>query len=557
MNVLPSSRNLSRYREIVSVLARHGFGWLLADTNLRGLLPLTQRLGRSDDVDPRNQAGHLRRALEELGTTFIKLGQVLSTRPDLLPPNYIAELSKLQEAAPPVPYEQIVAVFEAEMGARPEDVFTEFDPDPLAAASIGQVHAARLANGDDVVVKIQRPGVTVQVERDLNIFVELANLAARYSDQSQNYDLVGLADEFAFNLRCELNYVREGQNADRFREAFAGDPGIYIPTVYWDQTTERVIVLEQLRGLRINDLPALKAEGLDHQEIAANSVRLMLEEMFVHGFFHADPHPGNLYVLEDGRIGMMDFGMLGRLDQKLQESLTRLFVALSKGNSERVVDEFLATGITQGEVNRAVLKRDVDHLIACYIHRTAEELAAAQLFSEITALARRHHLRLPSDLMLMARVMAISEGIGLQLDPEFQFIPFARPYLEQFWLQRRSSRQMGEKMIEGIIDLTDFGLDLPRHLRRMVTQLEQGRLGAQVEIEGVDRYLGEMQRMVNRLSLTVLVGALIVGLSQFMHMVTPEGFIEQYASRFFGFSFLAAMVLGVWLLISLIRSGRS
>lgn len=554
--MIPSTRNLSRYREIASVLARHGFGWLLADSNLRDLLPLTQRLGSPDGVEPENQATHLRQAFEELGTTFIKLGQVLSTRPDLLPPDYIAELSKLQEAAPPVPYEQVAAVFEAEMGARPEDVFAEFDPDPLASASIGQVHTARLPNGDDVVVKIQRPGVAAKVERDLDALHELANLVARYSSIGQDYDVVGLADEFAFNLRCELSYVREGQNADRFRQAFAGDPDVYIPDVYWDYTTERVIVLQRLRGIRINDLPALEGAGLDRKEIAANSVRLMLEEMFVHGFFHADPHPGNFYVLDDGRIGMLDFGMLGRLDQKLQESLTRLFVALSKGDSERVVDEFLATGVAGGQVNRAVLKRDVDHMIACYANRSAEDLAAARIFSEITGLARRHRLRLPSDLMMMARVMAISEGIGLQLDPDFQFIPFAQPYLERFWLQRRSPRRVGEKMAEGIMEMAELGLELPRHLRRMATQLERGELGAQVEIRGMERYLAEMQSMVNRLSITVLVGALIVGLSQFMHMVAPEGFIEQYATQFFGLSFVAAMVLGVWLLISLVRSGR-
>lgn len=554
--MIPSTRNLSRYREIASVLARHGFGWLLADSNLRDLLPLTQRLGSPDGVEPQNQATHLRQAFEELGTTFIKLGQVLSSRPDLLPPDYIAELSKLQEAAPPVPYEQVAAVFEAEMGARPEDVFAEFDPDPLASASIGQVHTARLPNGDDVVVKIQRPGVAAKVERDLDALHELANLVARYSSIGQDYDVVGLADEFAFNLRCELSYVREGQNADRFRQAFAGDPDVYIPDVYWDHTTERVIVLERLRGIRINDVPALEAAGLDRKEIAANSVRLMLEEMFVHGFFHADPHPGNFYVLDDGRIGMLDFGMLGRLDQKLQESLTRLFVALSKGDSERVVDEFLATGVAGGQVNRAVLKRDVDHMIACYANRSAEDLAAARIFSEITGLARRHRLRLPSDLMMMARVMAISEGIGLQLDPDFQFIPFAQPYLERFWLQRRSPRRVGEKMAEGIMEMAELGLELPRHLRRMATQLERGELGAQVEIRGMERYLAEMQSMVNRLSITVLVGALIVGLSQFMHMVAPEGFIEQYATQFFGLSFVAAMVLGVWLLISLVRSGR-
>ena len=248
--------------------------------------------------------------------------------------------------------------------------------------------------------------------------------------------------------------------------------------------------------------------------------------------------------------------MIGRLDARLQEGLTRLLVALSKNDSERVVDELLALGVISGQVNRAVLKRDVDHMIACYASRSVEELAAARIFGEITELARRHHLRMPSDLMMMARVMAISEGIGLQLDPGFQFIPFAQPYLERFWLRRRSPQRVGEKLAEGILEMADLSLDLPRHLRRLAIQLERGEIGAQVEIRGLERFLTEMQGMVNRLAMSILVGALIIGLSQFMQMVAPERFVERYAGRFFGISFVVVTILGFWLLLSLLRSGR-
>lgn len=544
MAAIWGSRHLGRYREIVSVLAKHGFGWLLAELDLSNLLPLGQRLVPNREQTADGQAAHLRQAFEELGPTFIKLGQVLSTRADLLPPAYITELAKLQDAVPPVPYEEVAAVFQVELRQSPAELFAEFD-------------AARLPTGEEVVVKIQRPGVAASVHRDLDILLDLAGLMNRHAGFGQEYDVLALVQEFAFNLHCELDYRREGQNADRFRQAFAGDPAIYIPHIYWMYSTEQVLVMERLQGVKVNDLAALEAAHIDRKVIAANSVRLMLEEMFVHGFFHADPHPGNLYVLPNGRIGLLDFGMVGRLDETLQEGLTQLLLALSKEDSERVMDEMLLLGMLRGHVNRQALKRDLDHLIACYMNRSVQEMAAVNLFNEITALARRHHLRLPVDLVLMAKVMAISEGIGLQLDPDFQFIPFARPYLERYWLRRRSPLKVGEKMAEGVVELAEFGLTFPRRLTRLAAQLERGELGTQVAVRGLDQPLARLQRMINQVSAAILVGALIVGLSQFMHMVAPDGFLEAYAGRFFGFLFVAATVLGFWLLLSIVRARRN
>jgi len=221
-----------------------------------------------------------------------------------------------------------------------------------------------------------------------------------------------------------------------------------------------------------------------------------------------------------------------------------------------MIDELIRTGMVQGQVNRVTLKRDLDRMIACYASRSVEELAAVNIFNELTDLARRHRLRMPSDLMLMVRVMTISEGIGMQLDPDFNFVSFAEPYLERFWLQRHSPLQIGEKVGEGIVELTEFGLALPRHLTRSVAQLERGELGVHVELRGVDRYVEEMQRMVNRLAMSTIVGALIVGLSLFMHMVMPEGYVEPYAGQFFGLLFVAVTVFGFWLLLSLVRSGH-
>lgn len=537
------------------MFARHGFGWLVAELGLRDLVLFSQRLGRTEKPETMTQPARLRLAFEELGTAFIKVGQLLSTRPDLLPPEYVAELSKLQDATPPAPYAQIAVVLEAELGAPPEKIFAAFDENPLASASIGQVHAARLRGGEEVVVKVQRPGVAAAVERDLDALTELAGLVENHTSFGSDYDVVGLADEFAFTLRSELMYGREGQNADRFREAFSEDSDFYVPLVYWDYTTDRVIVQERLRGVKADDLAALESAGVDRKKLAADTARLTLEQMFLHGFFHADPHPGNFFVLEDSSVGMMDFGMIGYLDDPLQESLTRLFMALFKGDTERMMDELLTMGVSQSQVNKVALKRDLDHMIILYKNSSAKELEAANIFNEMTGLARRHRLGLPSDLLLMAKVMAMSEGLGTRLDPDFQFVPFATPYFKRFWLAKRSPEKMKERMTEGVAEMAELGMTLPRHLRRFMTQAERGELGARVELGDMDRVLSTVQAMVNRLAISILVGSLIVGLSLFLHMFAPET-SSDYAGWFFGVSFIGAVFFGVWLLFGLLRSGR-
>jgi len=549
-------RRYGRYREILAILTRHGFGWLLAQLNLKNQIPIEERLRPTRSVAPDVQAVHLRLAFEELGPTFTKLGQVLSTRSDLLPPAYIEELALLQDTVPPVDYEQISLVIEAELGERPEDVFDWIDPVPLAAASIGQVHEARLKGGEEVVVKVQRPGVQAQVERDLDILQDLAKRYTQLTELGAALDVSGLTEEFAFNLRCELDYVREGQNTDQMRDNFTDNDRIHIPEIYWDYTSERVLVMERLHGVKVNDLQALDALGIDRKQLSETSVRLMLEELFVYGFFHADPHPGNLLVTEDGVIGMMDFGMIGRLDSRFQDSLTRLFMAMDRQDSERVMDEMATMGMLNDQLNHRTFRRDLDRLIMCYANRPLEDLAAANIFGELTALARRHRLRLPNELVLVAKVMALAEGTGLLLDPEFDFLTFAQPYLEKHWFQRRSPAKVGEQMAEGLLDLAEFGISFPRRLTRLAAQLERGEFGAKVEIRGIDSALNRLQRMVFQLAAAILVSALIVGLSQFMHMVNPSPIFQVYAGRFYGALFFIATMLGLWLLISIVRSGR-
>ena len=439
--------HLGRYRQIAGTLARHGLGWVVLQLGLGDLIPFQRGLlGHPRREAPYTRPEHFRMAMEDLGAVFIKLGQVLSTRPDLLPPDYIAEFARLQDAAPPVAYDQIAAVVEAELGALPEILYAEFDPIPRAAASIGQVHAARMSDGTPVVVKVQRPGVDRVVERDLAVLADLAHLATTRTALGETYDIEGWVDEFGYTLRNELDYTREGQNADRFQRDFAGEPALYVPRVYWQLTSRRVLTMEEIRGIKISDMDALDASGLDRRRVAENSVCIMLAEVFEHGFFHADPHPGNFFVLPGEVIGLMDFGMMGRLDQPLRAALLRLTLALIRRDVDRLVDELLALGVAPGRVQRSALKRDLDHLVARYADRPIAEWAASQAFEEVMAIAFRHRLQLPTDLVLLAKVIAMSETLGAQLDPDFGLLEFAAPHLSRVWLGDHAPARLARRL---------------------------------------------------------------------------------------------------------------
>ena len=549
-------RLADRTREIASIFARHGLGWLVAQLGLGGLIPFERGwFGHPKRESPYTQAEHLRMALGELGATFIKLGQILSTRPDLLLPEYITELTKLQDAAPPVPFEQVCQVVCNELGQPPQDLFAQFDPHPLASASIGQAHLAVLKDGQEVIIKVQRPGVAEQVERDLEILSNMAEWADAHTSSGRDYNLAALVEEFAYTLRNELDYRREGQNADRFRRGFADDPGAYIPRVYWDFTTGRVLAIERVQGIKIAEMSVLDEAGINRRVVAENAVRLMLREVFEFGFFHADPHPGNFFVRPDGSIALIDFGMVGRLDEQLQDSLLRIGLAINRQDAGRLTDEFYTLGVVSGRAKRAVLKRDLDHLLGQYTGRPIKDLAVAQVTNEVMAIAFRHHLQLPGELVMLFRVVGMSEGLGARLDPDFRLFEFAEPYLQRFWLKRRSPKAMTWRLGQSFLEATDFGLDFPRRASRLFDQLERGDLEFNIQHEGLREFTHQLQRMVNRLALSIILAATIVALGLMMLIYHPAGW-EQAIGWVFGLAFLLSLGFGVSLMWSIWRSGR-
>jgi ubiquinone biosynthesis protein len=424
-------KHLKRYREIVQVLARHGFGNLIDQLELVPYLSLPRRLFRSVTPGPPLTAPErMRLAIEELGPTFIKFGQIMSTRPDLIPPPYIAQLVRLQDTVPPAPWEAVREQLELELDGSLDELFASFDVEPMAAASLAQVHQATLPGGEEVVVKVQRPDIEETIEVDLEILFDLARLIQERTPLGRIYDFVEIGEDFAFNLRNEMDYRREGHNADRFRRNFADEPALYIPKVYWDYTTQRVLTLERISGIKIGDIAALDAAGVDRSQVAKSAARIIIKEVLEDGFFHADPHPGNFFVMDEAVIGAMDFGMVGHLDQRDRANLARLYIVSVQLDTEGIIEQLIRMGAASRDVDRPGLQRDIGRLLNRYHGLPLKEIRAREVVEEVRPVAFRHRLRLPSRLWLLGKTLAMMEGVGLQLDPDFDIFVVSQPYVK-------------------------------------------------------------------------------------------------------------------------------
>lgn len=549
-------RLLQRSKEIVTAFTRHGAGWLIGRLGFDRALPLERGwLGHAARAKPYSRPEHVRLALASLGVVFIKLGQFLSTRPDLLPANYIAELSKLQDAAPPTPFERVCQTVCDELGQTPQEIFAEFDERPLASASIGQVHAARLKSGESVVVKVQHPDLNQLIDRDLELLAGLAHWTVANTELGRDYNFNALVDEFAYSLRNELDYRREGANADRFRNNFQGETIIHIPRVLWEYSTSKVLTMERVGGINVADVSAMDKAGIDRKQLARTATHLMMREVFEFGFFHADPHPGNFFVQPDGSITLIDFGMVGHVDERMQNALVRIGLAIVRQDVEQFADELEAIGVAGRQLDRAALKRDLAHLLERYAGQSLKELVGAQMTSEVMGIALRHRLQLPGELVMLLRLVGMSEALGAGLDPKFKLFEFMESGLKKLWLSQRSPGTLARKFGLATLDAAELSLALPRRASRLLDRVEKGNLGFKVRVDDLAAFTHQLQRMVNRLVLSVLLAATILALSLLMLIYHPP-FWEQVAGWIFALLFVVSLGFGVWLMWRIGHSDR-
>ncbi len=549
-------RNLGRYREIVGILVRNGFLNIVEQLGVAGYAPWPLRLATERMAPDRlSTEARVRRAIEELGPTFVKMGQIVSTRPDIVPPPLLSELAKLQDAVPSAPWDGIKTRLELELGAPIEEVFSRFDEEPIAAASLGQVHAAVLRSGEDVVVKVQRPGIEDTIDADLEILRDLAILAHERTRWGQVYDFPTIVDDFAYTLWAELDYMREGRNAERFRAYFADDPAVYVPKVFWAYTTRRVLTLERLRGIRIDNLDALDRAGVDRQALAEEAARIVIREVFDLGCFHADPHPGNFFVLENGAIGAMDFGMVGYINPTDQIRLARLFVAAVRRDTGAVVDELIRMEAVGYGVNRGALQRDLDRLIYKYQDIRLGEVRAAELLDDIRPVVFRHRIRLPSEYWLLAKALVMMEGLGAKLAPDFSILVVAQPYVRDLASRLMSPTAVFGRAGAGVQDWLEFLLYLPAHAPKMLDRLERGDLRLGVRLDDAKEALQRVDRTMTRLSVSIVIGALIIA-SAILGAVALQGQSPTWAIAASVISSLTAVVFGLWLGYASWRAGR-
>lgn len=556
MNIGPYNNrpDMGRLREIIRVMTKYHFGNILEAVGLKNRLFETLKLYIKSPEEVHEPAHvRLRLVLEELGTTFIKLGQVLSTRADLVGREVAEELAKLQDEAPPFPFEDVKRVLESELGVPMEEVFAEFQEEPVASASIGQVHRARLRNGDAVAVKVQRPGIADTVKSDIMLMKYLAKLANDRVPGLRYYNLPGIVAEFERAIRKELDYHQEANNAERFRAMFMDDETVYAPYVYREYSTGKVLTMEYVDGVKLTDI--LKSDiKFNARVIAERGARCYFKQIFIHGFFHADPHPGNILVQKGNVLCFLDFGMMGHLDRSFRDRLAELFILLMNYDVNGIVNQLRYMNILTEETDLEEVKYDIIDLLDRYYG--ADVRKVGEILTEFTmpGMIRRHRIRIPRDFVLLARVMIMAEDLGERLDPRFNGLEVAWEMTHKLIRNRLNPLRNLDEVPAAIIELEHIMNDLPRGLISALQKLEEGKLKMELEHRNLDEISVRIERSTNRISLAMLVSALIIGSS--LVTIPREALILERFPFLGIFGFAVSFLIALALIVSIIKSRR-
>ncbi len=551
-------RTIRRYRTILGVLIKYGFGHFVEQLNIGYYLELGKRIvsrGKSPiELERLSQPQRLRMAMEELGPTFIKLGQLLSTRPDVLPKEYIEEFRKLQDEVPAVSLEEITAQVQRELGYPVKELFAEFSTDPIAAASIAQVHRGRLKSGEAVVFKIRRPGIVKIIETDIDVLMGLAYLIEQHIPTFAIYEPVELVKEFRRSIMRELNFTREGRTVDRFAANFADNPTVYFPKIFWDHSGELVLTMEYVAGIKISNFDQLTAEGYDLKEIARRGADVFLKQVLDYGLFHGDPHPGNVFILPDQVICMLDYGIVGRLGQDLKEQLIDLLQALLKRDVDQIISQLLYSGELTDTADLKNLRRDLHDFIEDYYDIVLQDIKVGKLLSDFIEILTHHRIHFPADFMLLAKALVIMEGVGRQLDPNFNMISHMRPYVNRLVLERLSPKHVSNQFGRVIQSYASLARNLPNDIKEFLNRLNRNQFKIDLEHRGLEKLVTDLDRSSNRVSFALIIGSLIVGSSLVMQI--------DKGPMIFGFPLLGLLgysiagLLGLWLAVGILRSGR-
>jgi ubiquinone biosynthesis protein len=550
-------RHLARYRQILAVFFKYGFGDLIELLKIEQYIEIGLQLiskNRRSRLEKLSRAERVRMACEELGPTYIKFGQILSTRPDLVPVDFIKELSKLQDNVPSSPFSEVSKIIESELGGAPEDIFDFFEKAPLASASIGQVYRATLKDGEEVAVKVQRPGIKKIIEVDLEIMLHLATLMERHIEEMSLHQPVKIVEEFARTLEKEIDYTIEATNMERISRNFLNDLTIYVPKVFRDTTTESILTTELVQGIKVSEIDRLEKAGLDRKLITVRGADIVLKQIIKHGFFHADPHPGNIFVLPDNVICLLDFGMTGSVDRHTREDFIDLAESVVNRNESRAAQVLLKLTYWDEDPDIRLLEKDVADFMGRHLYKPLKDIKIGKLLHNLIELAFQHRLRTPPDIFLMLKAFSTIEGVGLMLDPDFDMIKQAAPFIKEIKLARLSPRRITDDIFRLAIELFQFVQNFPKDILSITRLIKQQKLSLNLEYKGLDKMLSTYDQISNRISFSIIIAALIIGSALIVISKVPPLFYDISLIGIVGF--LAAAIMGIWLLVAILRKGR-
>lgn len=554
-------RHLQRYRDIALALARHGFGFIVEEMDIFQFLQLPARRIReaAEATSEKKSLGErIRGVIQDLGPTFVKLGQIASTRPDFLPEDIVLSLRKLQDQVDPFPFRQVSNIIESSLQLQIHEVFTKLEEVPLAAASIGQVHLGMLKTGERVAVKIQRPAVAQTMKTDLEILEHMAALAERRFEWARRFHIQDMIQEFGKSLLSELDYTIEGKNAEKIAEQFKSDSHIYVPRIYWEYSTKHVLIMEFIEGTKLNQHEQLASKGYNRPQIARRLIQSVFHQIFVEGFFHADPHPGNILILPGEIIAFMDFGMVGRLTPEMKYHFSSLIIALMRQSTDGIIKSIMRIGLIDEDVDMSALREDLDQLREKYYGVPLSQVSLGVIVNDLFEVAYRYQIRIPADLILLGKTLLTIEGVVEALDPTISIVNMAEPFGRRLLIERLHPKHFGKSLLKDFSDYGEMLVSLPRQMKELISMIKKGNVRLEISVPELDLFLRKLDRIGNRISFSIvllsfsiimtglMIGSSLVGRNPSYIMNVPTVEIGL---------FVAAFML-IWLLFSIFKSGR-
>ncbi|UCC80259.1 MAG: AarF/ABC1/UbiB kinase family protein [Candidatus Zixiibacteriota bacterium] len=547
-------KNIKRYRAIAGVFIKYGFGEIIDRLNLRAAFRLGKKVLRRKPSPELSFPERIRLALEELGPTFVKLGQVLSMRPFLIPYELVVELTKLHDQVAPMKPEIARKAIEENLECRIDEAFKSLDPEPVASASLSQVHNAVLHDGTRVVVKIQRPGIKEIINSDMIILKDLASLLEKHIPESRQYEPLGVVSELEKSTNKEVNFLYEARNIEIFARNFKDDDRIFIPRVFWEYTTRRMLTMERIEGIKITDTEKLRDSGIDPIKICEAGGEIVFQMVFDHGFFHADPHPGNLFVTRDGKIAPVDYGMMGVLSNSQLNELGDILTSVVSNDAESLVYSFSRAGALPETINKQSLEADIGEMLVRYHKIPLSRIDMSTLFDEFFDIIHRHEVSVKSEFMIFGKAVVTYEEVARKLNPDYDLIKSAIPFVKRLMLRKMSFSQLKRDLRVSATEWRDLVTKVPMEIREFTSKLNRGKGKIGLDVIGLARLISELDKASNRLSFALVIAAIIVGSSL---VLTIDIGLKVYGVPVLGLiGYLFAGILGAGLAISILRSGK-